>query len=163
LLLCGFEQESCHLWQCLDQRCLAMLRSFCVLQGVGVNFTLETPFINRFRSLRGEFDTDDSSLHGIQHGPTGFVGGSCLDMVPCGVRFQLGNRSRFEICARKRYCHARSMEVLVSRRLRIIVIVLGVLIVLLVIIPFLIPINRFRPTIEQKASHALGRKVQVEI
>src|SRR5262249_44936702 len=37
----------------------------------------------------------------------------------------------------------------------------GVLVVLLIITPFLIPVNRFRPTIEEKASAALGRKVQV--
>jgi AsmA protein len=48
-----------------------------------------------------------------------------------------------------------------SRTLRNILIGVGVLIVLLIIIPFLIPVNQFRGTIEQKASAALGRKVQV--
>jgi len=48
-----------------------------------------------------------------------------------------------------------------SRTLRNIAIVVGVLIVILIIVPFLIPVNRFRPTIEEKASAALGRKVQV--
>lgn len=48
-----------------------------------------------------------------------------------------------------------------SRTLRNILIAVGVLVVLLVIAPFLIPVNRFRPTIEEKASAALGRKVQV--
>jgi AsmA protein len=48
-----------------------------------------------------------------------------------------------------------------SRTLRLIGIVIGVLVILLVIVPFLIPINQFRPTIEDKASQALGRKVQV--
>jgi AsmA protein len=48
-----------------------------------------------------------------------------------------------------------------SRTLRNILIAIGVLVVLLIIAPFLIPVNRFRPTIEEKASAALGRKVQV--
>ena len=48
-----------------------------------------------------------------------------------------------------------------SRSVRIAAIVVGVLIVLVLIVPFLIPVNQFRPTIEQKASAALGRKVEV--
>jgi len=48
-----------------------------------------------------------------------------------------------------------------SRTLRNILIGVGVLIVLLLVAPFLIPVNQFRPTIEEKASAALGRKVQV--
>src|SRR5689334_3828066 len=48
-----------------------------------------------------------------------------------------------------------------SRTLRYILIAVGVLVLLLIIAPFLIPVNRFRPTIEEKASAALGRKVQV--
>jgi AsmA protein len=48
-----------------------------------------------------------------------------------------------------------------GRKLRIVAIVVGVVVVLLLIAPFLIPINQFRPTIEAKASQALGRKVQV--
>jgi len=48
-----------------------------------------------------------------------------------------------------------------SRTLRYILIAVGVLVILLIIAPFLIPVNRFRPTIEEKASAALGRKVQV--
>jgi AsmA protein len=48
-----------------------------------------------------------------------------------------------------------------SSKLRIILIVVGVFIVLLLIVPFLIPVNQFRPTIEEKASAALGRKVSV--
>src|ERR1700728_572159 len=53
------------------------------------------------------------------------------------------------------------MEVPMSRSVRIAAIVVGVLIVLVLIVPFLIPVNQFRPTIEQKASAALGRKVEV--
>jgi AsmA protein len=48
-----------------------------------------------------------------------------------------------------------------SHTLRTILIAVGVLVVLLIIAPFLIPVNRFRPTIEERASVALGRKVQV--
>jgi len=46
-------------------------------------------------------------------------------------------------------------------KLRIILIVVGVLIVLVLIVPFLIPVNQFRPAIEEKASAALGRKVEL--
>lgn len=35
------------------------------------------------------------------------------------------------------------------------------IIVVLLVLPFFIPVNKFRPTIEQTASQALGRKVQV--
>jgi AsmA protein len=48
-----------------------------------------------------------------------------------------------------------------SRTLRYVLIGVGVLIVLLIVAPFLIPVNQFRGTIEQRASAALGRKVQV--
>jgi len=48
-----------------------------------------------------------------------------------------------------------------GRTLKILAIVVGVLIVIVLIAPFLIPVNQFRPTIESKASTALGRKVQV--
>ncbi len=48
-----------------------------------------------------------------------------------------------------------------SRRYRIILIVAAVLLVLLVIVPFLIPVNQFKPTIEAKASVALGRQVHL--
>ena len=48
-----------------------------------------------------------------------------------------------------------------NRSLRITLIVIGVLLVIAVIVPFLIPVNQFKPTIEQKASEALGRKVEV--
>lgn len=48
-----------------------------------------------------------------------------------------------------------------SRTLKIVAIVVGALIVLVLVVPFLVPVNQFRPTIEQKASAALGRKVEV--
>ena len=48
-----------------------------------------------------------------------------------------------------------------SSKLRIVLIIVGVLIVLLLAAPFLIPVNQFRPTIEEKASSALGRKVEL--
>src|SRR5437867_12275390 len=46
-------------------------------------------------------------------------------------------------------------------KLRIVLIIVGILVVLILIAPFLIPVNQFRPTIEEKASAALGRKVQL--
>jgi len=48
-----------------------------------------------------------------------------------------------------------------NRTLRIVLIVVAVLIVIVVIAPFLIPVDKFRPTIEEKASQALGRKVEL--
>jgi AsmA protein len=48
-----------------------------------------------------------------------------------------------------------------NKALRVTLIVVGVLVVLLLVAPFLIPVNQFRPTIEEKASAALGRKVQL--
>jgi AsmA protein len=48
-----------------------------------------------------------------------------------------------------------------SRILKIVAIVVGVLIVIVLVAPFLISVNQFRPTIEEKASAALGRKVEV--
>ncbi|HEX4379704.1 MAG TPA: AsmA family protein [Candidatus Acidoferrum sp.] len=48
-----------------------------------------------------------------------------------------------------------------SNGLKIAAIVVVVLILLVVIAPFLIPVNHFRPQIEQQASAALGRKVEV--
>ena len=48
-----------------------------------------------------------------------------------------------------------------NKTLKIVLIVVGVLVVLVLVAPFLIPVNQFRPTIEEKASAALGRKVQL--
>src|SRR5258707_7432472 len=48
-----------------------------------------------------------------------------------------------------------------NKALKLVLIVVGVLIVLVLVIPFLIPVNQFRPTIEEKASAALGRKVEL--
>jgi AsmA protein len=48
-----------------------------------------------------------------------------------------------------------------NKTLKIVLIVVGVLIVLVLVVPFLIPVNQFRPTIEEKASVALGRKVEL--
>src|SRR6516225_3941568 len=48
-----------------------------------------------------------------------------------------------------------------SKWLKWIGIAIVVVLLILVILPFLIPVNKFRPTIESKASEALGRKVQL--
>jgi hypothetical protein len=48
-----------------------------------------------------------------------------------------------------------------SSKLKWIAIVIVVLILILFVLPFLIPVNKFRPTLEEKASAALGRKVEV--
>ena len=48
-----------------------------------------------------------------------------------------------------------------NKTLKIVLIVVGVFIVILLVAPFLIPVNQFRPTIEEKASAALGRKVEL--
>src|ERR1700732_256372 len=50
---------------------------------------------------------------------------------------------------------------IMSRKLRILLVSTGIVILVLLIMPFLIPVNQFRPTIEEKASAALGRKVEV--
>lgn len=47
------------------------------------------------------------------------------------------------------------------RTLRIILVIAAVLVVIVLAVPFLIPVNQFRPIIEGKASAALGRKVDV--
>lgn len=46
-------------------------------------------------------------------------------------------------------------------KLRIALLVVAAFIVVILVLPFLIPVNQFRPTIEEKASAALGRKVQI--
>jgi AsmA protein len=48
-----------------------------------------------------------------------------------------------------------------KKTLKIVLIVVGVLVVLVLVAPFMIPVNQFRPTIEEKASAALGRKVEL--
>jgi AsmA protein len=48
-----------------------------------------------------------------------------------------------------------------KRTLRIVLIVVGVLVVVAVAAPFLIPVDKFHPIIEEKASAALGRKVEL--
>jgi AsmA protein len=48
-----------------------------------------------------------------------------------------------------------------SRKLKWLAIAVVAIIVILLVVPFLIPINKFKPTIESKASDALGRKVQL--
>jgi AsmA protein len=48
-----------------------------------------------------------------------------------------------------------------SGKVRTILIIIGILVVLVLVAPFVIPVNQFRPTIEEKASAALGRKVQI--
>jgi len=48
-----------------------------------------------------------------------------------------------------------------NRKLRLVLMIVAVLVLILVIAPFLIPVNQFRPTIEQKASTALGREVKL--
>ena len=48
-----------------------------------------------------------------------------------------------------------------SSKLRIVLLVVAGFIVLILVLPFLIPVNQFRPIIEEKASAALGRKVQI--
>jgi AsmA protein len=49
----------------------------------------------------------------------------------------------------------------VGKTLRIVLIAVVAIVIILLAAPFLIPVNRFKPTIEEKASVALGRKVQV--
>jgi AsmA protein len=48
-----------------------------------------------------------------------------------------------------------------KRILRYVLILLGIVIVVLIALPFFISVNTFRPTVEQKLSAALGRQVQV--
>src|SRR5260370_3220934 len=48
-----------------------------------------------------------------------------------------------------------------KKTLQIVLVVVGLLVVVVLVAPFLIPVNQFRPIIEEKASTALGRKVQL--
>lgn len=52
-------------------------------------------------------------------------------------------------------------EAAVNKTLKIVLIVVAVLVVVVLVAPFLIPVNQFRPIIEEKASAALGRRVQL--
>jgi AsmA protein len=47
------------------------------------------------------------------------------------------------------------------RKLKWVAIAIVALLVILIVLPFLIPVNKFRPTIEAKATEALGRKVEL--
>jgi AsmA protein len=53
------------------------------------------------------------------------------------------------------------LEVPLSSKLKWIGIAVVTITVILLVVPFLIPINKFKPTIESRASYALGRKVQL--
>jgi AsmA protein len=57
--------------------------------------------------------------------------------------------------------HPTALEKAMKRAIRIIAVIAVVLIVLLVAAPFLVPVDKFRPTIQEKASLALGRKVEL--
>jgi len=48
-----------------------------------------------------------------------------------------------------------------SSKLKWLAIAVAAILVILIVVPFLIPINKFKPTIESSASAALGRKVQL--
>src|SRR5450432_3476998 len=48
-----------------------------------------------------------------------------------------------------------------NSKLKWAVIAVVAMVVVLLILPFLLPVNKFRPTIEAKATEALGRKVQL--
>ncbi len=48
-----------------------------------------------------------------------------------------------------------------KKTLKIVLVVVGALVVVVLVAPFLLPVNQFRPMIEEKASAAMGRKVQL--
>jgi AsmA protein len=54
-----------------------------------------------------------------------------------------------------------SPKVIMSRKLRILLTSVGIFVLVLLLVPFLIPGNQFRPSIEEKTSAALGRKVRL--
>jgi AsmA protein len=53
------------------------------------------------------------------------------------------------------------VEDFMSSKLKWVAIAIVAIILILFIVPFLIPVNKFKPTIEAKASESLGRKVQL--
>src|SRR5258706_5012500 len=63
--------------------------------------------------------------------------------------------------SRSRSCPCPSRRLLMRRTLRVLLVIIVILVLLVLVAPFLIPVNQFRPTIEEKASAALGRKVEV--
>src|SRR5216683_953752 len=54
-----------------------------------------------------------------------------------------------------------TLEVAMKKTLKIVLVVVGALVVVVLVAPFLLPVNQFRPMIEEKASAAMGRKVQL--
>src|SRR5262245_12133105 len=67
-------------------------------------------------------------------------------------------RNTFHLCyvcyhreRRRKYSRVPPPGGLMSRTLRYVLIGLGVLILLLIVLPFLVPVNQFKPTIEEKA------------
>jgi AsmA protein len=86
---------------------------------------------------------------------------STVDFLRCSWPLFHSSRAIISPAAPKLSPIPAELEVNMSRKLRTILIIVAVLIVLVLVVPFLIPVNQFRGTIEEKASAALGRKVQL--